>query len=62
MNKNLKYFFGSLVTVLAGVGIYNIVSSQKNPSVMPEEIWTIWDMPDFTGKVIIVGNNSCCSG
>ena len=59
MNKNLKYLIGSLATVLAGIGIYKVVSSQKSPNVNPEEIWTIWNMPDLTGKVIIVtGANS----
>lgn len=59
MNKNLKYFIGGLATVLAGLGIYKIVSSQKSPNIKPEEVWTIWNMPDLTGKVIIVtGANS----
>ena len=59
MNKNLKYVIGGLATVLAGLGIYKIISSQKSPSVMPEDVWTAWNIPDLTGKVIIVtGANS----
>ena len=59
MNRNLKYFLGGLATVLAGLGIYKIVSSQKSPDIMPEDVWTTWKMPDLTGKVIIVtGANS----
>jgi NAD(P)-dependent dehydrogenase (short-subunit alcohol dehydrogenase family) len=59
MNRNLKYFFGGLATVFAGLGLYKIISSQKNANRMPEDVWTIWNMPDLTGNVIIVtGANS----
>ncbi len=59
MNKNLKYLIGGLATVLAGFGIYKIVSSQKSPNTVPDDVWTIWNMPDLTGKIIIVtGANS----
>ena len=59
MNKNLKYFIGGLATVLAGIGVYKIVSSQKSPNIVPDDVWTIWNMPDLTGKIIIVtGANS----
>ena len=59
MNRNLKYFIGGLTTVLAGFGIYKLLSSQRSPNTLPEEVWTTWNMPDLTGKVIIVtGANS----
>lgn len=59
MNRNLKYFIGGLATLFAGLGIYKIISSQKSPTIMPEDVWTVWKMPDLTGKVVIVtGANS----
>ena len=53
MNK--KVVIGAAAVALAGVGIYKYVNAQKEP----REIWTTADMPDLTGKVIIVtGANS----
>jgi len=54
MNK--KVLFGGAATVLAGVGIYKYLHAQNG---LPAEIWTTTDIPDLTGKVIIVtGANS----
>lgn len=53
MNK--KILMGGAAVTLAGIGIYKYMNSQKEPP----EIWTTADMPDLTGKVIIVtGANS----
>jgi NAD(P)-dependent dehydrogenase (short-subunit alcohol dehydrogenase family) len=53
MNK--KVLIGGAAVLLAGVGIYKYLNAQKEP----REIWTTADMPDLTGKVIIVtGANS----
>ena len=55
---NRKLLAGSAVTVLAGIGLYSFVKSQNGQS-LPDEIWTVDDMPDLNGKVIIVtGANS----
>ena len=56
MNK--KVVAGGAATLLAGIGIYTFVRSQDGKS-GPDEIWTASDMPDLSGKVIIVtGANS----
>jgi hypothetical protein len=53
MNK--KILVGGAAVTLAGIGIYKYMNSQKEPP----EIWTTADVPDLTGKVIIVtGANS----
>lgn len=58
MNKSKKFMLGSAATVLAGVSIYKYISMQKNGT-ETTEIWTTADIPDLTGKVIIVtGANS----
>ena len=58
MNKNKKIVLGGAATVLAGVSIYKYISMQKNGN-ETAEIWTTEDIPDLTGKVIIVtGANS----
>jgi NAD(P)-dependent dehydrogenase (short-subunit alcohol dehydrogenase family) len=57
MNKNKKVVFAGAAAVLAGLGIYRYMRSQQNA--LPAEIWTAADMPNLTGKVIIVtGANS----
>lgn len=56
MNK--KLLAGGAVTLLAGIGIYSYIKSQNGKS-QDDEIWTAADMPDLTGRVIIVtGANS----
>ena len=56
MNK--KIIIGGAATVLAGFGIYKFISAQ-NDNASTEAVWTTADMPDLTGKVIIVtGANS----
>jgi NAD(P)-dependent dehydrogenase (short-subunit alcohol dehydrogenase family) len=53
-----KILIGGIATVVAGVGIYKFVRTQNNKN-NTGEIWTTADMPDLTGKVIIVtGANS----
>jgi NAD(P)-dependent dehydrogenase (short-subunit alcohol dehydrogenase family) len=56
MNK--KLLAGSIVTVVAGAGVYGLVRSQNRKS-GSNEPWTAAEIPDLTGKVIIVtGANS----
>ena len=57
MNK--KVIFGGTLAVLAGIGAYKLVAQQKNNRKNMRDNWTVADMPDLTGKVIIVtGANS----
>ena len=56
MNK--KLLVGGAATLLAGIGIYKYLASQNGNSA-PADKWTVANMPDLTGKVIIVtGANS----
>jgi len=56
MSNNKKVLLGGTAAILAGVGIYKYVSSQKNNA---SENWTTDDMTDLRGKVMIVtGANS----
>jgi NAD(P)-dependent dehydrogenase (short-subunit alcohol dehydrogenase family) len=61
MNKK-KMLIGSGVVLLAGVGVYMFIKSQEEtePADAPGgQPWTTADIPDLTGKVIIVtGANS----
>ena len=58
MNK--KVLIGGIATILAGVAIYLLVNQQKKKSYARSgpnsvgEDWTVEDIPDLTGKVIIV--------
>jgi NAD(P)-dependent dehydrogenase (short-subunit alcohol dehydrogenase family) len=55
MNKNKKVLLGGAATVLAGIGIYKYLNARDNGY----ENWTTADIPDLTGKVMIVtGANS----
>ncbi len=55
MNKKI---FAGITAVVAGVGIYKLANRQ-NGTTETTEVWTLADMPDLTGKVIIVtGANS----
>ena len=57
MNK--KTIFSGAVAVLAGIGAYKFIAQQKNNRKNMRDNWTTADMPDLTGKVIIVtGANS----
>jgi NAD(P)-dependent dehydrogenase (short-subunit alcohol dehydrogenase family) len=57
MNKYKKVVFAGAAAALAGVGLYQYIRSKQNA--LPAEIWTNADIPDLTGKVIIVtGANS----
>ena len=52
-----KGIIGGIMTLLAGIGIYKLVSQDRETD--PGDVWTTADMPDLTGKVIIVtGANS----
>jgi NAD(P)-dependent dehydrogenase (short-subunit alcohol dehydrogenase family) len=56
-NKKIYLMVAGAVAAVAGVGVYKYVASKQNT--LPAEIWTTVDMPDLTGKVIIVtGANS----
>lgn len=56
MNKKL---IGGVTAVLASIGIYKLISAQQNSETSPENMWTTANMPDLTGKVIVVtGANS----
>jgi NAD(P)-dependent dehydrogenase (short-subunit alcohol dehydrogenase family) len=58
MNKSKKIIFGGAATILAGVSIYKYINMQKNGH-ESAEIWTTADIPDLTGKVIVItGANS----
>ncbi len=57
MKKNQKILLAGAATALAGLGIYKYINSKQ--IALPAEIWIAADMPDLTGKVIIVtGANS----
>ncbi len=59
MNKNKKILLAGTAAALAGLGIYKYLSTQKNKPSLPAEVWTTTDIPDLTGKVVIVtGANS----
>jgi NAD(P)-dependent dehydrogenase (short-subunit alcohol dehydrogenase family) len=54
-----KKIIGGIATLLAGIGIYQWVNSQRKGKTEAVPPWTTADMPDLTGKVIIVtGANS----
>jgi NAD(P)-dependent dehydrogenase (short-subunit alcohol dehydrogenase family) len=57
-----RTIFGGVLGLLAGIGVYGWVrmrGSEQNGGVGLEENWTTADIPDLTGKVIIVtGANS----
>lgn len=56
MNK--KLLIGGAATILAGYGIYKYINMQNGASKL-EGKWTAADIPDLTGKVVIVtGANS----
>jgi NAD(P)-dependent dehydrogenase (short-subunit alcohol dehydrogenase family) len=56
MNK--KTLAGGAAALLAGIGLYKYVNSQNGAS-HSQEKWTTADMPDLSGKVIVVtGANS----
>ncbi len=59
MNKKMMGIIaGGAAAVAAGAGLYFLINKQKGEP-RPTEIWTTEDMPDLTGKVIIVtGANS----
>ncbi len=53
-----KLLVGGVALGLAGLTVYRLINQQKQ-SDREEEVWTTADMPDLTGKVIIVtGANS----
>lgn len=53
-----KKLIVSAAALLAGIGIYKIVRSKQNSS-QPQDAWTTANIPDLTGKVIIItGANS----
>jgi NAD(P)-dependent dehydrogenase (short-subunit alcohol dehydrogenase family) len=54
-----KILIGGIATVLAGIGVYKVVSTQKDGRNNLGDNWTTADIPDLTDKVIIVtGANS----
>lgn len=55
-----KKIIGGITTVLAGIGLYKFIRTQRDDEQSTgEEKWTVANMPDLTGKVIIVtGGNS----
>ena len=56
-NKKSLLFGASAVAALAGVGFYKYITNKQNT--LPAEGWTAADIPDLTGKVIIItGANS----
>ena len=59
MNKKMMGIIaGGAAAVAAGAGLYFLINKQKGEP-RPTEMWTTEDMPDLTGKVIIVtGANS----
>ena len=57
MKMNKKVIFTGAAAALAGLGLYKYFTSQQDA--LPAEIWTTANIPDLTGKVIIVtGGNS----
>lgn len=56
MNKKL---IGGVTAVLAGIGLYRLISARQHDETPAADQWTTADMPDLTGKVIVVtGANS----
>lgn len=54
-----KKLLGGIATILAGIGIVQFIRTRQNGDAIPQEQWTTADMPDLTGKVILVtGANS----
>jgi NAD(P)-dependent dehydrogenase (short-subunit alcohol dehydrogenase family) len=59
VNKNKQVLIGGMVTILAGIGVYRIVSTQRNRKPALGDNWTTAKIPDLTGRVIVVtGANS----
>jgi NAD(P)-dependent dehydrogenase (short-subunit alcohol dehydrogenase family) len=57
MNK--KQLLGGAAVALAGVTLYKLFTPADNIYEGPEGAWTVADMPDLSGKVVIVtGGNS----
>lgn len=56
MNKKL---IGGVTAVLAGIGLYRLINTRQNDGTPLAGKWTTADIPDLTGKVMIVtGANS----
>lgn len=56
--KNRRGIFKMLLLVATGIGLYKLIQSQSKQTNSDEQ-WTSADMPDLTGKVMIVtGANS----
>jgi NAD(P)-dependent dehydrogenase (short-subunit alcohol dehydrogenase family) len=54
-----KKLLGGVTAVLASIGIYRLITARQHSPATVTESWTTADMPDLTGKVIIVtGANS----
>ena len=54
-----KRLLGGITAILAGIGIYKFIRTRQNDNAILQEQWTTANMPDLTGKVIIVtGANS----
>ena len=57
-DMNKKILAGGAVAALAGVGVYKYLSGRQNNGLAADK-WTVADIPDLSGKVIIVtGANS----
>ena len=58
MNKKI-IVGGTAAAALAGIGIYKVISAQQDSSKSNQDDWTTANIPDLTGKVMIVtGANS----
>lgn len=58
MSKNRNLLLGGIAGVLGGIGIARFIGSQNGKGAT-DEVWSVADMPDLTGKVIVVtGANS----
>ncbi|MCB8984456.1 MAG: SDR family oxidoreductase [Ardenticatenaceae bacterium] len=54
-----KKLIGGVTAVLAGIGLYRLISARQHDEAPTAGQWSTADMPDLTGKVIIVtGANS----
>ena len=54
MKKIWKVLLAGVAAVLTSIGVYKYINSQKNGSAIPDDVWTADDIPDLTGKVILV--------
>jgi NAD(P)-dependent dehydrogenase (short-subunit alcohol dehydrogenase family) len=59
MKKIWKILLGAVAALFTSIGVYKYINTQRNGNTIPDDVWTADDIPDLTGKVILItGANS----